>query len=69
MQTPPRERADRYREHADKLRDIAKDVANPKTRAMLETMARDWEDMADLALRQDMSAADAKHDRADKRSG
>jgi hypothetical protein len=40
-------RAERYRDHAAKVRDIAKDVPNLKTRRMLEDMAREWEKMAD----------------------
>jgi hypothetical protein len=45
------ERVERYRDHAAKVRDIASDVPNPKTRAMLEGMAREWEQMADSVER------------------
>jgi hypothetical protein len=62
------ERAQRYRAHAARLREVARDVANPKTRALLETMARDWEHVAD-AVPQQESAAGAKPDPPGKRPG
>ena len=45
------ERVQRYRQHAAQLRELAKEVNQESTRAMLEAMAREWAQVADSTER------------------
>ena len=45
------ERVQRYRRHAAMLRELAKEVNQEGTRAMLEAMAREWAQVADSTER------------------
>ena len=61
------ERVQRYRKSAAKVREIAKlDSVSTKVSVMLESMAREWEQMADSAERQYTATIPAKLNGASK---